>query len=107
MDTMKTFRYVSDLPEKIQLEKFEVNGKRTYILPSGRHVPSITTVLGHFKKTKIAQWRNRVGVEEANRVSSKAAGRGTRYHNMVERYLENACPILEKCSRSQNQPLTE
>lgn len=89
---MKTFTYVSGLPEKIQLEKFEVNGKRTYILPSGRHVPSITTVLGHFKKAKIAQWRNRVGAEEANRVSSKAATRGTKYHNMVERYLENQAP---------------
>jgi hypothetical protein len=61
-------------------------------LPSGKHVPSITTVLGHFKKAKIAQWRNRVGAEEANRVSSKAAGRGTRYHNMIERYLENQPP---------------
>lgn len=89
---MKTFRYVSGLPEKIKLEKFEVDGKRTYILPSGKHVPSITTVLGHFKKASIAKWRSRVGTEEANRVSSKAAGRGTRYHNMIERYLENQPP---------------
>jgi len=89
---MKTFRYVPGLPEKIKLEKFEVDGKRTYILPSGKHVPSITTVLGHFKKKNIAQWRAKVGNEEANRISSKAAGRGTRYHNMIERYLENQPP---------------
>jgi genome maintenance exonuclease 1 len=89
---MKTFRYVPGLPEKIKLEKFEVDGKRTYILPSGAHVPSITTVLGHFKKKSIAQWRAKVGNEEANRISSKAAGRGTRYHNMIERYLENQPP---------------
>ena len=86
---MKTFNYIQGLPPKIDLKKEEVNGKRTYILPSGNKVPSITTVLGHFKKQKINEWRQKVGTEEANRISSKAAARGTKYHNMVERYLEN------------------
>lgn len=86
---MKTFKYVSGLPEKIKLEKTEVNGKRTYILPSGRLVPSVTTVLGHFEKKRINEWRRKVGNEEANRISAKASGRGTRFHNLVEKYFEN------------------
>lgn len=86
---MKTFNYVPNLPPKIELKKVEVDGRRTYILPSGRLVPSVTTVLSHFEKKHIQQWRQKVGVEEANRISKRAAGRGTRFHNLVEKYFEN------------------
>lgn len=34
-------------------------------------------------------WRKRVGEEEANRISARAAGRGTRIHKMCEDYLNN------------------
>ena len=37
----------------------------------------------------IHQWRARVGDEEANRVSSQAATRGTRIHQLCEDYLNN------------------
>jgi genome maintenance exonuclease 1 len=35
------------------------------------------------------EWRNRVGEQEANRVSKMATGRGNRVHNIAERYLKN------------------
>jgi genome maintenance exonuclease 1 len=62
---------------------------RYYVLPNGHKVPSITTVLGAMKKASIMEWRKRVGEEEANKISRKAAGRGTNVHTLCERYLNN------------------
>lgn len=63
---------------------------RKYLLPDGQKVPSITTVLSYFKKDIIQAWRNRVGEEEANRVSKKASNRGTNVHTLCENYLNNS-----------------
>ena len=40
-------------------------------------------------KEGIVEWRKRVGEAEANRISKAAAGRGTRLHNIVEKYINN------------------
>jgi genome maintenance exonuclease 1 len=65
------------------------DGKRYYTSPSGKHLPSVTTVVGAMKKQSIMEWRNRVGEVEANRVSKLATGRGNRVHALAERYLKN------------------
>jgi len=62
---------------------------RKYVTPSGIKYPSITTVLGHFTKHEIQAWRNRVGEEEANKISTRAASRGTSLHSICERYIDN------------------
>lgn len=86
---MKTFNYVSGLPEIVDLDKIEKEGKRYYILPNGNHAVSVTTLLGHFKQKSLQEWRNRVGEEEANKISNKARTRGTKLHSMMEDYLSN------------------
>lgn len=73
-----------------------INGKRMYVTPEGKKYPSVTTVLGIRSREAIQKWRARVGEEEANRISSFAASRGTRVHTMVERYLDNRDDYLEK-----------
>ena len=65
------------------------DGKRYYTSPSGKRLPSVTTVVGAMKKQAIIEWRNRVGEVEANRVSKLATGRGNRVHGLAERYLKN------------------
>jgi genome maintenance exonuclease 1 len=65
------------------------DGKRYYVSPSGKKLPSVTTVIGAMKKQSILEWRNRVGEEEANRVSRFASGRGNRVHLLAEKYLNN------------------
>jgi genome maintenance exonuclease 1 len=65
------------------------NGSRVYETPSGKAYPSVTTVTGLLKKQAIIEWRKRVGEEEANKISSKAASRGTRIHSLCEQYLLN------------------
>jgi len=65
------------------------DGTRVYQTPTGNKYPSVTTVTGLLKKQSIIAWRKRVGEEEANRISSTAARRGTRIHSLAEKYLLN------------------
>ena len=89
---MILFKHVGDL-EPIELESItdKETGKRVYLTPSGKKYPSVTTVIGSNKKKMkaIMQWRRRVGEAEANRVTSQATGRGTKYHSIAEDYFNN------------------
>ena len=62
---------------------------RVYLAPDGTSYPSVTTVLGILSEDSIRAWRARVGEEEANKISTRAAGRGTLVHSIVEDYLNN------------------
>lgn len=86
---MKKFNYVDGLPELKSLQTKEENGSRYYLLPAGKYVPSVTTMLGHFKKKSIQEWRDRVGHEQADKIRNRAATRGTKFHNLLEKYLCN------------------
>lgn len=92
---MKTFKYLSNMPEMKSLAVEEIGGKRHYISPNGVKLPSMTTVLGHFKKAQIIEWRNRVGSKEADAISNRAATRGTKFHALMERYLKNEQNLFE------------
>lgn len=78
-------------PKQLQDLKSETfpDGKRYYMLPDGTKLPSVTTVVGARKKQAIIEWRNRVGEEEANRISKQATSRGTNVHTICEAYLNN------------------
>lgn len=65
------------------------DGTRVYKTPSGAAYPSVTTVTGLHSIKSIMEWRKRVGNEEANRISSRAAKRGTAIHKLCEDYLNN------------------
>lgn len=91
----KKFSYLTNVPEMVSLEVEEKNGKRHYISPNGLKLPSVTTVLGHFAKSGLIEWRNRIGEQEANSISNRAAVRGTKFHSLMERYLNNEENILD------------
>ena len=65
---------------------------RVYVDDEGNKYPSITTVLSILNKEAILAWRKRVGEEEANKISTRAAVRGTKVHDMIERYVLNEDP---------------
>ena len=71
------------------LDTTTTNSGRNYLTPDGHQYPSVTTVLSILNEDVIKAWRQRVGEEEANRISGKAANRGTRVHSIVEKYLNN------------------
>ena len=63
---------------------------RQYRTPEGLLYPSVTTVLGAAAdKSGLDAWRKAVGEEEANRVSARAARRGTAVHSLCEKLVLN------------------
>jgi genome maintenance exonuclease 1 len=73
---------------KIESKTFP-DGKRYYMTPDGKKLPSVTTVVGAQKKQAIMEWRKRVGEEVANKISKQATSRGTNVHTLCEYYLNN------------------
>ena len=73
---------------KIESQTFP-DGKRYYVTPDGKKLPSVTTVVGAQKKQAIMEWRRRVGEEVANKISKQATSRGTNVHTLCEHYLNN------------------
>ena len=73
----------------IELDKKEQNGIRLYNIPNGEWVPSITSVTSFYNRQIFADWRARVGIEEANRITKKATTRGTDFHEAAQAYLMN------------------
>ena len=93
--------------EFIHEDRFEVHSieavttesGRRYKIPNGDMYESVTTALGNQpgKKEGLMEWRRRVGDAEANRISRKAAGRGTAVHQIIEDYLNNLeDPVKDK-----------
>jgi genome maintenance exonuclease 1 len=71
------------------VERISNNGKRYYITPDGRKVPSVTTVLSETKNmTHLHAWRKRVGEKEAQRIAVESANIGTVMHKSLERHVK-------------------
>ncbi len=86
----------------LELEKKEQNGIRLYHLPDGQWVPSITSVTSFYNRQIFVKWRERVGLEEANRITKRATARGTDFHQVCQDYLEN-----KELNWDDYQPLTK
>jgi hypothetical protein len=75
-----------------EISRTSVDGKRLYDTDTG-FLPSVTTILDRTKPAKDKQalqdWRNRVGHEEAARITKEAAGVGTLMHGYLEDWLEH------------------
>ena len=87
---------------ELELEKKETNGIRLYNLPNGDWVPSITSVTSFYNRQIFVKWRERVGLEEANRITKRATARGTDFHQVCQDYLEN-----KELNWDDYQPLTK
>jgi genome maintenance exonuclease 1 len=81
--------FTHELVELTPLSTTTIDGKRHYQTPDGNVYPSVTTITSLHGKEGILEWRKRVGEEEANKISNKAATRGTRVHKLCEDYLNN------------------
>ena len=70
-----------------------IEGLRHYTLTGdihGQRLPSVTTVLGQTqtkdKANSLERWRQRVGHDEARKITQEAAARGTSMHLYLEKY---------------------
>lgn len=74
------------------LSRVSDNGRRLYLTPDGKKLPSVTTVLDRTKpeekKQALQNWRNRVGHDQAQAITTEAANRGTRMHTYLEHYVK-------------------
>jgi ATP-dependent exoDNAse (exonuclease V) beta subunit len=83
-------RYFEHKPlPKIEIPRKEIDGKRYYVTPSGEQYRSVTTILSQLTKDHIQKWRDRVGEQEATKISTSASKRGTKLHTMMEDYVGN------------------
>lgn len=75
-----------------------INGQRHYVLPDGvTKLKSVTTILSEkMDKTALNEWKARVGHEEAQKISTQAARRGTAIHSMAERYVMNEPQFIKE-----------
>lgn len=74
------------------LEREMIDGVRYYKVgdkDEPQKFVSITSVISHFNKEKFASWRQRVGNEEADKITRKATSRGTDAHTLIEHHLRN------------------
>jgi hypothetical protein len=76
--------------EKYSRETDEETGSRLYQVGE-YNVPSVTTILSKTqsedKRKSLDRWRERVGYQEAARITQKAATRGTEMHYVLEQYI--------------------
>jgi genome maintenance exonuclease 1 len=92
---MRTFNHVK-LPQlDFDLKAETTDSGRLYATPTGEKYKSITTVLSNHNKQAIMEWRERVGAEEANKISTRAANRGTKVHKICEDYINNTMNFID------------
>jgi genome maintenance exonuclease 1 len=82
---------INQLYDYTPIKRESVDGKRHYCTPDGGKVPSVTTILDKTKpeeaKKALMEWKKRVGEQEAQKITTEAAGRGTRMHKFLEDYV--------------------
>ena len=70
------------------LKRIQTKQGRQYVGEDNNPVPSVTTILSDTgDKTALLEWRKRVGDAEATRISTEAAGLGTKVHTALEKYI--------------------
>jgi len=85
MKIINRFNYPSSTRAPIDgLRHYTIEGK-------SKPLPSVTTVLGQTqtkeKRESLERWRQRVGREEAKRITREAGDRGTRMHYYLEQLI--------------------
>ena len=89
MAQRKTFRHCN--VQAIEMHNVDDPNGRYYVVDGiERKFRSVTTVIGEkTDKTALLEWKKRVGEEEAQKISTQAARRGTAVHSLAERYVLN------------------
>ena len=75
-----SFTHIKKPELDFELEAKTTENGRVYFTPSGKAYPSVTTVLGSLSKEGIKLWREKVGEEEADKISGRASRRGEALH---------------------------
>jgi genome maintenance exonuclease 1 len=82
INTVKRYRYST-------LSRLDLPEGRRYVNEHKEKLPSVTTILDATKdKSKLQEWINKVGEEEAERIKNDAAKVGTAMHAFIESHIK-------------------
>ena len=83
-----------------KLVQVNAKGGRYYETPSGAKYPSVTSVTRLHNLESIQAWKDKVGEEEAGKISRRALARGNTIHSLAEKYLLNEGDKSDDFTRS-------
>ena len=82
------FNFV-DVPLDLQdCDPVNKDGVRFYKIPDAdKYYPSVTSITSYKNAQFFKEWRNRIGEDEANRITARTTQRGTAFHSITEDYI--------------------
>ena len=83
-----------------KLVQVNAKGGRYYETPSGAKYPSVTSVTRLHNLESIQAWKDKVGEEEAGKISRRALARGNKIHSLAEKYLLNEGDLSDDFSKT-------
>ena len=98
------FEFVNVDVNEIDVEPVNENGVRYYPIPNAdKYYPSVTSITSFKNAQFFAEWRRKIGENEANRITASATQRGTAFHNLAEDYFKGE---LNTNKYLENNPLS-
>ena len=93
------FKHVENKAELDSLTTKYKDGMRLYESPTGKFLPSVTTVVGWDKQKFFAEWRRKNPKE-----SKRVLARGNKLHTLIEDYLNNKFDVESAEDKSKVSP---
>lgn len=77
-----------------EVEPVTQDGIRFYPIPGAdKYYPSVTSITSFKNAQFFANWRNKIGEQEANKITARATQRGTAFHSITEDYIRGSLNI--------------
>ena len=83
-----------------KLVQVNSKGGRYYETPTGAKYPSVTSITKLHNQESIQAWKEKVGEEEAGKISRRALARGNKIHSLAEKYLLNEGDLSDDFSKT-------
>ena len=83
------FKFIDVNLKVPEVEAVNQDGVRYYPIPGAdKYYPSVTSITSFQNAKFFASWRERIGEDEANRITARATQRGTAFHSITEDYIK-------------------
>ena len=83
-----------------KLVQVNSKGGRYYETPTGAKYPSVTSITKLHNQESIQAWKDKVGEEEAGKISRRALARGNKIHSLADKYLLNEVDLSDDFSKT-------
>ena len=98
------FKFIDVKIDQPEVEPINKDGVRYYPIPGAdKYYPSVTSITSFKNAQFFANWRKKIGEDEANRITARATQRGTAFHSLTEDYMKGELDINKYL---ENNPLS-